>query len=683
MAAAAPSSAPTPAAVGGVLAPERATATFDTKALTTQLHGPQHEMKLKFESLFSSNPLFDRTNDVFLSRPEYTKLCIKRSFETYRIVKQNKDFLAAHSPLHGEGGFYVGQFGTPSGLTDHFSLFLMTILSQGTKEQQREWIMKAANLQIIGTYAQTELGHGSNIRGLETTAHYDAATDEFVLNSNGVTGTKWWPGALGLLATHALLYARLIVGDKDYGFHAFVVQIRNENHEPMPGVEVGDLGPKLGYSAYDSGFLNVKDVRVPRFNMLARFQQLEKGGKYTKAPPNLAKIAYLTMMKIRVAICASAAGALAKSLTIAVRYTAHRTQGFINAKKSRDEKKIIDHRILQSRLFPLIGTAYALWFASSQVHKLLIGFDMALKAKGAEVDTSVLPLLHATAAGLKAFSTQIAVLGMDEARKCCGGHGYTMSSGLGGHYLTYLPAITYEGDIVPMALQCARFLMNSYGALKKGKKLFGPAAYLAASDSNLPSSVDDFRDLDKLQALYEAAGRRATATLAMAMYKETTANKKNFDDAWNECHIVAMRAAYTHTLAFIVTQFNQAVKDTKDAKIQAVLRQLCALFAITRITELSVRDHQLAPKAVHNSQRAMTQLLKEVRPNAVSLVDAFGYTDFQLCSTIGSYDNSDMYEKMVASARANPLNKPEYLRTFHSEILSGFLSKEYLSKAKL
>lgn len=54
------------------------------------------------------------------------------------------------------------------------------------------------NCEIIGCYAQTELGHGSDVQNLETTAVYDKNTEEFILNTPTVSATKWWIGDLVL-----------------------------------------------------------------------------------------------------------------------------------------------------------------------------------------------------------------------------------------------------------------------------------------------------------------------------------------------------------------------------------------------------------------------------------------------------------------------------------------------------
>ena len=100
----------------------------------------------------------------------------------------------------------------------------------------------ARNMNILGCYAQTEIGHGSNVQGLETTATFDKATDEFVVHSPTLTSTKFWPGGMGLQATHACVYAKLVIDGNDYGTQPFIVPLRSmKDHKPLPGVEVGDI----------------------------------------------------------------------------------------------------------------------------------------------------------------------------------------------------------------------------------------------------------------------------------------------------------------------------------------------------------------------------------------------------------------------------------------------------------
>lgn len=93
-------------------------------------------------------------------------------------------------------GGLLGSGLIPNGnpITVHYVMFLPTLMGQGTADQQAEWIGRAWSCGIIGTYAQTEMGHGTFIRGLETTATYDADSEEFVLNSPTLSAYKWWPG---------------------------------------------------------------------------------------------------------------------------------------------------------------------------------------------------------------------------------------------------------------------------------------------------------------------------------------------------------------------------------------------------------------------------------------------------------------------------------------------------------
>ena len=103
-------------------------------------------------------------------------------------------------------------------------------------------------MDIIGAYAQTELGHGSNVRSLETTSTWNPNDCTFTLHSPSLTAAKWWAGTMGLTANYAIVMAKLIVNGKDHGPHPFVCQIRDlTTHEPLEGIYVGDIGPKMGY----------------------------------------------------------------------------------------------------------------------------------------------------------------------------------------------------------------------------------------------------------------------------------------------------------------------------------------------------------------------------------------------------------------------------------------------------
>ncbi|XP_028031482.1 probable peroxisomal acyl-coenzyme A oxidase 1 [Bombyx mandarina] len=204
-------------------------------------------------------------------------------------------------------------------------MFLPTLLHQTTPEQAAEWVPKAQSMQMIGTYAQTELGHGTFLRGLETTATYDAKAEEFILNTPTLTSFKWWPGGLAHTANHCVVVAQLYTKGKCYGVHPFLVQIRDlETHMPMPGIKIGEIGSKLGYNTVNNGFLGFNKVRIPRTNLLMKNAQVLKDGTYVKAKSE--KLTYGTMVLIRVLIVTDMAYELARASTVAVRYSVVRHQ---------------------------------------------------------------------------------------------------------------------------------------------------------------------------------------------------------------------------------------------------------------------------------------------------------------------------------------------------------------------
>lgn len=61
-------------------------------------------------------------------------------------------------------------------LSLHFYMFLITLNNLCSEEQEKMFLQPALRGEILGCYAQTELGHGSDVQSLMTTATYDANT---------------------------------------------------------------------------------------------------------------------------------------------------------------------------------------------------------------------------------------------------------------------------------------------------------------------------------------------------------------------------------------------------------------------------------------------------------------------------------------------------------------------------
>lgn len=127
-------------------------------------------------------------------------------------------------------------------------MFVGALQSNATPGQLGYWFEKGALslTGFIGCFAMTELGHGSNVPGLETTATFDEASDQFIIHTPTLTATKWWIGGAAHSATHAAVFAQLIVKGKCYGTKCFVVPLRDpKTYNTLPGINIGDIGKKM------------------------------------------------------------------------------------------------------------------------------------------------------------------------------------------------------------------------------------------------------------------------------------------------------------------------------------------------------------------------------------------------------------------------------------------------------
>jgi acyl-CoA oxidase len=234
----------TPAGPQGseLLAQERAKSSLNVDALANFLFGKAVlEKRDQILKVLEAEDVFNKSQNYFKGREDRFVVALARAKRMRQLsVKHNwsRDDYEVASNLISEPG--------PYGL--HASMFLITLRDQGTPEQHKLFLEKAENYEIIGCYAQTELGHGSNVRGLETIATWNASDKTFTLHSPHLTASKWWIGSMGRTANHAVVMAQLMIDGKNYGPHPFVVQIRDmKTHQPLENIHVGDIGPKFGY----------------------------------------------------------------------------------------------------------------------------------------------------------------------------------------------------------------------------------------------------------------------------------------------------------------------------------------------------------------------------------------------------------------------------------------------------
>ncbi|XAR54930.1 Acyl-CoA oxidase [Bertholletia excelsa] len=534
------------------LAHERSKARFDVDAMKIVWAGSRHafEVSDRMAKLVADDPAFRKDTRAMLGRKELFKNTLRKAAYAWkRIIELN---------LSEEEAYKLRFFMDEPAFTDlHWGMFVPAIKGQGTEEQQKKWLSLAYKMKIIGCYAQTELGHGSNVQGLETTATFDPQTDEFIIHSPTLTSSKWWPGGLGKASTHAVVYARLMTDGQDHGVHGFIVQLRSlEDHSPLPGITVGDIGMKFGNGAYnsmDNGILRFDHVRIPRDQMLMGVSQVTREGKYmhSNVPRQLV---YGTMVYVRQKIVTDASNALSRAVCIATRYSAVRRQ--FGSQNGGPETQVIDYKTQQSRLFPLLASAYAFRFVSEWLEWLYKDVTQRLQAN----DFSTLPEAHACTAGLKSLTTSATADGIEECRKLCGGHGYLCSSGLPELFAVYVPACTYEGDNIVLLLQVARFLVKTVSQLGSGKQPVGTTAYMGRAEHLMQChcSVQRAEDWLKPSTIIEAFEARAVRmSVACAQNLRKFANP---EEGFAELSADLVEVAVAHCQLIVVSKFIDKLK---------------------------------------------------------------------------------------------------------------------------
>lgn len=707
---------------------ERRRATFAPEQLTFLLDGGKDrtERRRYLESVIENDPtgVFDNSDNLYLHR---TDRHVRALAKHVRLVELARMLGIGTEPQsHGDivrspdFALLLQAIADDLPTALHWIMFVPNILSLADDQQQAQWLPLCRDWRMIGCYAQTELGHGSNIRALETTATYvppsnDHPDGSWMIHSPTLTSAKFWPGTLGRTATHAMVIARLIDGlGVDRGIHNFLVPLRHPlTHQLLPGVETGDIGPKLGYNTMDNGFARFNRVVVPRRNMLMRFAQVDSHGRYSKRTASggdaAERIAYITMMQVRAHIVNEAGKNLAQACCVAIRYSAVRLQGFADPQDASTtapmgtvptEVPVLDYQQQQHRLFPLLAASYCFFFTGKQLlqrlhatERQLVEGSTAPKGGGRSTTAHVVSKnavadLHASSSALKSYTTTVAADGIEECRKACGGHGYLACSGLTELVTTYLQNPTVEGDNHMLPQQVIKVLLKLLPLVQESlvKPIDWAQEYRGCDSLRLiPYLLEVVQpgkqlnrccatspgDLYRLEdVIVPAFGHRAARLLVrVGSQLRQDSSSKRPAQAWNGALVLMARASKAYAQFLLLENMVRGVLQESQSSSQETIgpAETQVLLDLARLLALSwmqrdlgdfCEDAYLSPQQAGWVHRGVESLLETIRPNAVALVDARDFSDFRLKSALGRNDGN-VYPAILEVARRDPLNQTD------------------------
>jgi acyl-CoA oxidase len=620
---------------------ERMAASFEPKLLQLLLDGVHAEIRNSVKELITQPEFrYYEGNDVAAYRSQVLNWTKKlaatgmgRIFMSRSVGGEENlpKFMAAFETLAFHDISLVIKLGV------QFGLFAGSIQRLGTEYHHQKYLPDAATASLMGCFAMTEIGHGSNVQGLETNAVYDKTDDCFILHSPSYSAGKNYIGNAAEDGRLAVVFAQLEVHGLKRGVHAFLVPIRDLSGHLLPGVTIEDCGLKMGLNGVDNGRIWFDHVRVPRIEMLNRFAEVTEDGQYRSEIDSQGARFFTmigTLVSGRISIAVTANSAAKSALTIAIRYAARRRQ--FGSPKANRETLLLDYPAHQRRLCPLLAKILALDFAL----KHLIELNESVNPANSRV-------FETMAAGLKAAATWNATLAIQTCREACGGEGY-----LAGNRISALKAdtdiyTTFEGDNTVLMQLVAKNLLSELKDKLKEMRPVQRLGYfidqrLAAIGKHNPGSTlktgrDHLRDINFQIEMFKF---RESATLFSAAREfHRLVSKRRLDQYTAFAHIQRelLDLAQAHIDREILQQFARTIGTVQALTLRPVLKRACDLFALSQI-EVNKGWYLEQGALTGSKSKAVTRevdiLCSEIRQEAVQLVDSFGIPDECLAAPI-------------------------------------------------
>lgn len=649
----------------------RKRASFDWKKLKVFL---TTEEVLKYENdvykFFQNHPEFKKTHSS-LPFDEVRRIAMRRSkVELDCELLQLENFIVNPKKQTAAGRIMIQL--SPDSHVKHSvgaNLFMQVLRSSGSQRHSK-YMEDFEDGKISGCYCLTEIGHGSNAKGMQTTATYDKQKKKFILNSPTFEAAKCWAGNLGQAATHGVVYAQLILDGKEYGLHIFVVPIRDpKTLQPYPGITVADLGEKIGLAGIDNGVLMFKNYEIPRENLLNKIGDVTEDGRYVTAIKDKNKrhgAALGTLSGGRVAITGIAEFYGSKALTIAVRYAAVRRQF---GPEDGEEIPILEYPTHQQRLLPYLAAVYVIRDFATYFMEELYRFSIdQLMGQNSEDAPERGMEIHGVSAASKPIATWTMRDAIQECRETCGGHGYLRVAGIGDIRNDHDANLTYEGENHVLIQQTGNWLLKFWPMVLKREKISTPLHTLDFLSNGLEilerskfnvKSVEELCQPAEIMKIYDWL----VTYLLKKSHDNFEAHLRTGKSQFDARNLNQLYYSKSLSIAFgqrcFLQKFLSTIEEAPDMQIKNVLTRIFNLYGVWSLDKhtsfLYEGEYANGPLAARLIHEGVLKLCGDLKDDAVALVDVIAPPDFILNSVLGSSDGM-VYKRLEEAVFGNPYN---------------------------
>lgn len=601
------------------------------KTLKQFLENDNHELRQKMRNLINFNVGGIFTQRFNLTLDEQREIAMKRlnaycstkSFSVKNFLDNPRAIFAAHD--------FAIESGIATKMTVQFNLFGGSVLKLGTN-RHHHLIDGIDQVKEIGCFALTELGYGNNAAKMETIAVLDISQDEWIVNTPTVLSQKYWITNGAVHAHWSIVFAQMIIKNKNYGVHAFLVPIRNQDLTVCTGVKIEDMGMKFGCNGVDNAKLQFRNVRIPRTALLNRYSNVEKDGKFTseinKKRDRFLKVAD-QLLSGRICICCMTMCSDRIVLATTLLYSASR---LTIGDSGQSNYPILGYQLQQNAIMPLIAAQVSLNIGLNHVKDRYSGIYPNFDHQELVIYCCV----------IKPLVTWHCNESANISRERCGGQGYLsinrVAEGIPGAHA----GMTAEGDNRVLAQKTCKELLEK---LKKGEYRF--------------PEINKSINLNNLISLYHAFVQRESILFTKLSFnlKSKLIKGENLFNIWSlQYQDLVQESAEAFGERIVLQQCLKSINNNPELKnVLTLTTKLYAIYRIKKDLGFFLSNKILTIEQGKNIREIFNKLCKNLADISISIIEAWDIPINQMGAVAQNWHDFNLYDNKGEIMYHHPL----------------------------